>query len=179
VGYDSSGSYTSSFWDRTVNPSLAGIGNISDPLGVIGKSTVNMQKKTTFTNAGWDFVYIWDICEGTNYPKLAWQFMLGDFVCGDGVDFNDLDVFMEQWLMEKLSADVAVGGGDGIVDFVDWAVLAAGWQNTIDLNDVADFAGQWLQFGAYCADIAPTPAGDGVVDMLDFAVLAGNWLEGL
>ena len=179
VGYDSSGSYTSSFWDRTVNPSLAGIGNISDPPGVIGKSTVNMQKKTTFTNMGWDFVDIWDICEGTNYPKLAWQFMLGDFVCGDGVDFNDLDVFMEQWLMEKLSADVAVGGGDGVVDFLDWAVLADGWQNTIDLNDVADFAGQWLQFGAYCADIAPSPGGDGAVDMLDFAVLADNWLEGL
>jgi len=58
-------------------------------------------------------------------------------------------------------------------------VLADGWQNTIDLNDVADFAGQWLQFGAYCADIAPSPGGDGAVDMLDFAVLADNWLEGL
>jgi len=178
VGYDSRGSYTSSFWDRTVNPLLAGIGNISDPPGVIGESTINMKKKTTFTNVGWDFVYIWDICDGTNYPKLAWQFMLGDFVCGDGVDFNDLDVFVQQWLMEKLSADVAAGGGDGIVDFVDWAVLADGWQNTVGLNDVADFAEQWLQFGAYCADIAPSPGGDGVVDMLDFAVLAGNWLEG-
>jgi hypothetical protein len=124
-------------------------------------------------------VNIWDICEAMNYPRLAWHFILGDFVCGDGVDFNDLDVFVQQWLMEKLSADVAVGGGDGIVDFVDWAVLADGWQKTTGLNDVADFAAQWLQFGAYCADIAPWPAGDGVVDMLDFAVLAGNWLEGL
>ena len=105
--------------------------------------------------------------------------LLGDFVCPDGVAINDLDVFMQQWLLEKLSADVAVGGGDEIVDFVDWAVLAGGWQNTIDINYVAVFAGQWLQLGAYCADIAPSPGGDGVVDMLDFAVLADNWLKGV
>ena len=67
VGYDSNGSYTSCFWDQTVNPSLAGIGNISDPPGVIGESSVNMQKESTFTNMGWDFVNIWDICEGTNW----------------------------------------------------------------------------------------------------------------
>jgi hypothetical protein len=103
--------------------------------------------------------------------------MSADFVCPDGVEINDLDVFTQQWLMEKLSADIFPTGGDGVVDFVDWAVLADGWKNTIDLNNVAVFAGQWLQFGAYCADIAPTPAGDGMVDMLDFAVLAEHWLE--
>ena len=171
-----------SFWDvfTSCQPNSA---------GGQAKITPQMQTQSTFTDAGWDFIDettngiedIWRLCEdGTDYPKLVWQMiMLGDFVCGDGVDFNDLDVFMEQWLMEKLSADVAVGGGDGIVDFLDWAVLADGWQNTIDINDVADFAGQWLQFGAYCADIAPSPGGDGAVDMLDFAVLGDNWLGGL
>ena len=171
VGYNY-GTISASFWDIEIGGPDNGIGT---PL-----PTSQMQTESTFTNAGWDFVDIWDICEGTNYPKLVWQIPLpGDFVCPDGVEINDLDVFMQQWLMEKLSADVAAGGGDGVVDFVDWSVLADGWQNTIDLNDVADFAGQWLQFGAYCADIAPSPDGDGAVDMLDFAVLADNWLEGL
>ena len=187
VGYDSSGNYTSSFWNHTVNPSLTGIGSITDPAEVIGESTVNMQTQSTFTDAGWDFVGevvngpndIWDICEGTNYPKLAWQIpLLGDFVCPDGVEIEDLDVFTQQWLLEKLSADVAVGGGDGIVDFLDWAVFANTWQNTTDLAQVLEFAQQWLQFGAYCADIAPA-GGDNKVDMLDFAVLAGNWLAGV
>jgi len=180
VGYNL-GMVSDSFWDVEIGGPNNGIGT---PL-----PTLQMQTKSTFTDAGWDFIdettngieNTWRLCqEQVDYPKLVWQMiMLGDFVCADGVDFNDLDVFMQQWLLEKLSADVAVGGGDGIVDFIDWVVLADGWQNTIDINDVADFAGQWLQFGAYCADIAPSPAGDGAVDMLDFAVLAEHWLEGV
>ncbi len=186
VGSDSAGSYTSSFWDSTVNSSHTGIGNATDP-NVIGESTVNMQKESTFADAGWDFVGefingpndIWDICEGTNYPKLAWQIsLLGDFVCPDGVEINDLDVFTQQWLMEKLSADVAAGGGDGIVDFLDWAIFANTWQNTSDITMILNFTQQWLRFGAYCADIAPA-GGDDKVDMRDFAVLAQNWLKGL
>ncbi len=73
---------------------------------------------------------------------------------------------------------MAAGGGDGIVDFLDWAAFANTWQNTSDIAQVLEFARQWLNVGAYCADIAP-PGGDDKVDMLDFAVLAENWLKGL
>ena len=55
VGYASIGTYIKNFWDTTVNPALTGIANISDPLGVIGESTVNLQIQSTFTDAGWDF----------------------------------------------------------------------------------------------------------------------------
>jgi len=172
---------SASFWDIETTGQ-------SSSAGGEGKTTAQMQTKTTFTDAGWDFLAetvngiedIWRLCEdGIDYPKLAWQMiMLGDFVCGDGVRFNDLDIFMKQWLMEKLSADVSPARGDGMVDFLDWAVFANTLQNTVDLNDVAVFAGQWLRLGAYCADIAPSPGGDGVVDMLDFAVLGEHWLGG-
>ena len=180
VGSNYEGTIVASFWDAEIGGPDNGIGT--------GLPTSQMQTMSTFTDAGWDFVEesvnglddIWDICEGTNYPKLAWQILLpGDFVCPDGVDFMDYAVLTEQWQLEVLSWDVEPAGGDRFVNFLDWAVLADGWQNTIGLNDVADFAGQWLQFGAYCADIAPSPGGDGAVDMLDFAVLADNWLEGL
>ena len=111
---------------------------------------------------------------------------------------NDLAVFVEQWLLEKLSADISPDGGDGFVDFSDWAVFANAWQSTseppsdnwnpkcdispaggdgiVDMEDLAVFVNQWLQFSAYCADIAPEPDGDGTVNMLDFAILANNWL---
>ncbi|MHC4396416.1 MAG: hypothetical protein ACYS1A_12250 [Planctomycetota bacterium] len=73
------------------------------------------------------------------------------------------------------------GGGDGIVNFLDWAVFAEGWQITNDIFDLADFAEQWLKTGTnyYIADIAPAPVGDKIVNMLDFAVFAENWLKGV
>jgi len=169
-----------SFWDIETSNQNNGVGSGSLS-GLTGKTTVEMQTEDTFTTSGWDFSVepVWKICEGTNYPKLAWQIsLLGDFVCPDGVEIEDLDIFTQQWLMEKLSADVAAGGGDGIVDFLDWAVFANTWQNTSDIVQVLEFAQQWLHAGAYCADIAP-PGGDGAVDMLDFAVLAENWLKGI
>lgn len=187
TGFHQNSSYTKCFWDMDINPDVNGIGNTTDP-NVIGESTVNMQTASTFTNAGWDFVDeidngvqdIWRLCnEGAEYPQLNWQFLLGDFVCPDGVEINDLAALIEQWLLEKLSADVAPDGGDGFVDFLDWAVFANGWQSTTDINDLAVFIEQWLQFSAYCADIAPAPDGDGIVNMLDFAVLADNWLVGV
>jgi len=175
------------FWDVEVSGYTDGVGNLEpDPDGVTGLTTVEMMQQDSFT--GWDFVDeidngvqdIWRLCnEGAEYPQLNWQFLLGDFVCPDGVEINDLAALIEQWLLEKLSADVAPDGGDGFVDFLDWAVFANGWQSTTDINDLAVFIEQWLQFSAYCADIAPAPDGDGIVNMLDFAVLADNWLVGV
>jgi hypothetical protein len=82
-------------------------------------------------------------------------------------------------MFEEIPADVWPEGGDGIVNFFDWAVFANQWQITADYESLADFAEQWLETGAnhYIADIAPA-AGDGIVNMADFAVLANNWLAG-
>ncbi len=180
--------YQGNFWDSDVNPDVNGIGNGSDP-NVIGESTANMQTESTFTDAGWDFVGevingpndIWDICEGTNYPKFVWQIPAADFVCPDGVEMRDFAVLAAQWRLEELSADVAPDGGDGIVNFLDWVVFADGWQSTNDIYALADFAKQWLKVGAnyLIGDIAPAGEGDGVVNVLDFAALAENWLAGL
>jgi hypothetical protein len=114
-----------------------------------------------------------------NYPKLAWQLPVpGDFVCPDGVDFRDFAVLGAQWQLERLSMDVSPNGGDEIVNFLDWAVFAADWDETRDMTEVAEFAEQWLLRGAGCADVAPD-GGDGVVDGIDLAVLADNWLAGV
>lgn len=125
----------------------------------------------------------------------------GDFEPDCDVDFDDLAVLCDQWLLEKLSADLApIDEGDNFVNFLDWAVFANAWQSTsepesgnwnpicdiapeggdgfIDTNDLFVFVAQWLRHGPYGADIAPAPDGDGIVNMLDFAVFSENWLEG-
>jgi hypothetical protein len=171
----SAGSINSSYFLITSAPD----NNFGEPL-----TDEQMKQQTSFV--GWDFVGetengiqdIWKICNGTNYPKLAWQKPLsGDFVCPDGVDFYDFAVFANQWSLEKLSYDIAPPGGNGIVNFLDYALFANNWQG--DMNSLADFSSQWLKSGAYNADIAPAPAGDGAVNMLDFAAFADNWLQGI
>ena len=118
--------------------------------------------------------------DDVNYPMFWWEFLSGDFDCPDGVDSNDLEILCEQWLFEEIPADLAPDGGDGVVNFLDWAVFAEGWQIAEDYESLSAFAEQWLKTGSHYlnADIAPAPAGDKIVNMLDFAVLADNWLEG-
>ena len=108
--------------------------------------------------------------------KYSQCYLPGDCDSDFDVDMDDLGLFSKQWLLEELSADVAPDGGDGIVNFVDWAVIADGWQETTDMNDVNDFVEQWLQLGSWCADVAP-PGGDGIVNFLDFAAVANYWME--
>ena len=110
VGYEYPSSYSdyiACFWDSDVNPDVNGIGNTTDP-NVVGLPTVLMQTESTFTDAGWDFVGevingpndIWDICEGTNYPKLAWSIPAGDFICPDGVNMLDFAILGDAWFTD-------------------------------------------------------------------------------
>jgi hypothetical protein len=99
----------------------------------------------------------------------------GDFDSDCYVDLTDFAIFANQWLLEKLSADIAPGKGDGIVNFIDYAVFADGWQH--NFNGLTDLVSQWLKPGPYGSDIAPVPAGDGLVDTSDLAVLCVHWLE--
>jgi hypothetical protein len=84
VGYvhDSWGEIFISFWDTQSSGFLDGVGNLeSDPMGVLGKTTAEMQIPATFLDVGWDFVDetenstedIWWILEGQDYPRLWWE----------------------------------------------------------------------------------------------------------
>jgi hypothetical protein len=91
-------SYAGCFWDVTVNPDVNGIGNGSDP-NVIGKTTVEMQMRSTFTDAGWDFVEVWDIGENQTYPYLRVH-SPGDLNHDGVVDWRDFAIFANDWLEE-------------------------------------------------------------------------------
>jgi hypothetical protein len=127
-----SGTITGSFWD--VNTS--GL-DYSD--GGVGKTTVEMQTKSTFTDTGWDFVGetvngpndIWDICEGTNYPKFVWQIPIADFLCPDGVNFFDYSFFASHWAEDNCALSDDCDGRDldqlGSVDIKDLGIFADNW----------------------------------------------------
>ena len=54
VGYDYFGTVTASFWDIDTSGQAISAGGT-------GKTTVQMQTQSTFTDAGWNFVEIWGI----------------------------------------------------------------------------------------------------------------------
>jgi hypothetical protein len=87
AGYNQYGSgIIASFWDMETS-------GLTTSDGGTGKTTAEMQTAGTFLEAGWDFVDeaengtedIWDICEGIDYPRLAWQLGL----CADHPDYDE------------------------------------------------------------------------------------------
>jgi len=131
------GEITFSFWDTQTSGQATSAGGT-------GKTTAEMQTESTFTDAGWDFVDesvngtedIWSICEGTNYPRLAWQIPAGDFVCPDGITIDDFEFFTEYWLDDNcdISNDYCQGTD---LDF----------SGTVDVNDLEIFFENWLAGG--------------------------------
>jgi hypothetical protein len=167
------------FYDVNINPDMNGLGYRTDP-NLIGLSTVEMQMQETFINAGWDFVGeavngtndVWDICDGTNYPKLAWQIpVTGDFDCPDGVDFIDYSILAGFWQSETIEQDY---NHDGFIDFYDWAFFADSWDS--DYVKLSLFLDQWLSRTAALVDIAPDEADD-FIDWQDLKLFCENWLE--
>ena len=70
-----------------------------DP-NVIGKSTAEMQMRSTFADAGWDMVNVWDIGENQTYPFLRTH-LPGDINKDDETNFYDLAIVAENWLKEE------------------------------------------------------------------------------
>jgi len=125
VGENDQGSISSSFWDIETSGKYT-----SD--GGIGKTTLEMQTESTFTDAGWDFAGetingpndIWDICEAMNYPKLVWSIPQADLACPDGVNFIDYAYFTSLWNTTDPNADFDMSGA---VDANDLNILSSYW----------------------------------------------------
>jgi hypothetical protein len=118
------GQVTASLWDVQASGQTTSAGGT-------GKTTAEMQMASTFIDAGWDFVGestngledIWAICDGADYPKLKWQFVIGDFDGDRYMDFGDFCIFAKRWLQSDESFWCGGGGADltndGDVDFGD------------------------------------------------------------
>lgn len=129
-GYDEISNLTTCFWD--INTSGCAISS-----GGNGKTTTQMQTQNTFSSAGWDFVWetvngpndVWAICEGVSYPKLAWQYVIGDSDNDKDVDFVDFAPLGNKWM--QADPTLYCGGtdltGDGFVDLEDLAAFVENW----------------------------------------------------
>jgi unsaturated rhamnogalacturonyl hydrolase len=63
----------------------------------------------------------------TAMKRLEQSELAGD-IDGDGdVDFDDLKILADNWLEDYPSADIFPPGGDGIINFLDFAALAQDW----------------------------------------------------
>lgn len=117
---------TASFWDQVTSLQLQG--NSDGTLPGVG---ADLKTQSTYTDVGWDFTRTWAICQGTNYPRLRWQIPVGDWVCPDGVNIEDMAYFSQRWLASCSSGNTWCTGADinhsGRADFSDLALFAANW----------------------------------------------------
>ncbi|MEJ2704978.1 MAG: GLUG motif-containing protein, partial [Sedimentisphaerales bacterium] len=141
VGSNSTGTVTACFWDRQRSGLSNMCGEQDSGTGcddANGKTTAQMQTADMFLEAGWDFVRendngtedIWTICEGSNYPQFAWQFIMGDFDGDFRVDFVDFAFFAQRWLVSDMSFVPCRGAdltGDSEVGFDDLREFADNW----------------------------------------------------
>jgi hypothetical protein len=136
IGYSNSGGASNSFWDMETSRQETSAGGT-------GKTTKEMERKSTFTDASWDFLGetangtndYWRMCTNGNYPSLTWEFSkYGDFFCPDGTDFLDFATLAAAWRTST--------GGAGWNPICDISTTTDG---QIDLLDLAVFANNWLQ----------------------------------
>jgi hypothetical protein len=90
LGSNMDGTVSNSFWD--VNSS-----GLSWSARGTGKTTAEMQTESTFTDAGWDFVDVWNIGENQTYPFLR-KHSPGDLNHDGVVDWRDFAILASRWL---------------------------------------------------------------------------------
>jgi hypothetical protein len=123
---------TACFWDIETS-------DCNSSSGGIGKTTGEMQTRSTFTNAGWDFVGetangtedSWTIHETVDYPKFVWE--LVNFIGWYEVDFLDFAFFANRWMDSNC----------GVANDCDGADL--NFSDKVDGADMKIFFDQWME----------------------------------
>ena len=85
---------------------------------------------------------------------------------GGGMLYQDPPSLAYEFIRTPLVGDIAPEGGDGVVNFLDFAILADAWLATAE-------SANWNPD----ADLAPPGNPDGKVDFQDMIVLAEHWLD--
>jgi len=121
VGYGDGGTVQASFWDTQTSAQTWSAGGA-------GKTTAQMMTQSTFTAAAWDFTTpVWTICEGFDYPRLAWQHVSCFFPFAGGAGtpadpyliaatehMQAVGAFPAQWSKHfRLTADLDLSAYDG------------------------------------------------------------------
>jgi serine protease len=111
-------------------PHVSGVAALLVSMGVTGPDAVREAMQNTAIDlgpAGWDQQYGWGLVDA--YAALNYYHVAADFNYDGAVDFEDVARIGGYWLDYDPLADIAPDGGDGIVNFLDFAKLAENWQN--------------------------------------------------
>jgi len=90
IGFDNAGTYTDCFWDTDTSGTTSSAGGT-------GKTTIEMKTVSTFFNASWDLVSVWNIEENQTYPLLR-KYLAIDTNYDQQINLVDFAMFAEYWL---------------------------------------------------------------------------------
>ena len=75
--------------------------------------------------AGKDNEYGYGIIDA--FAALNYYFEEGDFNKDEDIDIEDLQILLTYWLKDRPSIDIYPDGGDGIINFLDFAKFVNIW----------------------------------------------------
>jgi len=110
-------------------PHVTGIAALLISTGVTGPDAVREALQNTARDLGpdgWDEEYGWGLVDA--YAALNYYHIPGDFDRDGSVDFDDLRMLADNWLRDEPLVDIAPTGGDGTINFLDFATFAQGWK---------------------------------------------------
>lgn len=110
-------------------PHVSGVAALLVSIGVTIPDDVRQAMQNTARDlgtAGWDAQFGWGLVDA--WAALNYFHTPGDFNYDGSVNFKDLEKLADCWLGYDPLVDVAPGSGDGIVDFLDFSVMAGSWE---------------------------------------------------
>ena len=142
IGFNYLGDINDCFWDMETSNIPVGIGNLDpDPNDVFGKLSAEMYTRTTFTNAGRDFIGetingpndIWWILDQRDYPRLWWQLPTDDFNdCNAPPLWFVYETEPESVWLQEINGWLEINT-TGAMENVDAIYVSDGWQ--LDANE--------------------------------------------
>jgi serine protease len=112
----------------TAAPHVSGIAALLISTGITDPNDIREALQNTARDlgpAGWDEQYGWGLVDA--YAALNYYHVPGDFNYDSKVNFTDLDILTDYWLLNEPSVDIAPAGGDGIVNLLDYARFSEDW----------------------------------------------------